>query len=92
MIIQVANETKDKHIINRLAKLAKHYKLYNEKKDLNKMNAILRSEYPHSRISGTNNITSEDKNKFIDFLARLDHSDSQTREQTLNRFLKSAPV
>jgi hypothetical protein len=92
MIIQVANETKDKHVINRLAKLAKHYKLYNKKEDLNKLDALLRTAFPNTRISSTNGVTSEDKDGFIDFLARLKTSDSPsvTREQTLNRFLKRA--
>ena len=91
-IIQVAKDTKDKHVINRLAKLAKHYKLYNKKEDLNKLTAILRTAFPNTRISSTNSVTSEDKDGFIDFLARLktSNSPSVTREQTLNRFLKRA--
>ena len=90
-IIQVAKDTKDKHVINRLAKLAKHYKLYNKKEDLNKLEALLRTAFPNTRIGSSNSVTSEDKDTFIDFLARLktSNSPSATREQTLNRFLKT---
>ena len=93
-IIQIAKDTKDKHVINRLAVLAKHYKLYHKKKDLTRLESLLISSFPNTRISQANGITSEDKDGFIDFLAQLKTSESSsaTREQTLNRFLKSAPV
>jgi len=91
VIIQVAKDTKDKHVINRLAVLAKHYKLYHKKKDLTRLESLLRSAFPNTRISQANGITSEEKDGFIDFLAQLKTSDSPsaTREQTLNRFLKT---
>ena len=92
MIVQVAKETKDKRILNRLAKLAKLYKLHNKKADLEKILMILTTAHPNMRISSSRNISSEDKDKFIDFLTMVAASDSPVRStsriETLNRFLK----
>ena len=66
-IIQIAKVSKDKHVIGRLAQLAKHYK----KENLVKMESILKSAFPNTRITSTNSITSEDKDQFIDFCPDL---------------------
>jgi hypothetical protein len=90
-IIQIAKETKDRRILNRLSRLTKHYKLYNKKEDLMKIESLIKSAYPNMRIDRTNSITSEDKDGFINFLAQLANNESPVREthaQTLNRFLK----
>lgn len=92
MIVQVAKETKDKHILTRLATLAKQYKLSNKKADLDRLITILATAHPNMRISSSRNISSEDKDTFIDFLTRIAVSESPVRSashiETLNRFLK----
>jgi hypothetical protein len=92
MIVQVAKETKDKRILTKLAKLAKLYKLHNKKADLEKIITIISLANPNMRISSSRNISSEDKDEFINFLTRVAASDSPVRSashiETLNRFLK----
>ena len=91
LIVQIAKETKDKRILNRLATLAKQYTLYHRKEDLVKLESLLKSAYPNMQISQSYRLTSEDKNGFINFLAQIAKNESpssMTHEETLNRFLK----
>jgi len=91
LIIQIAKETKDKRILNRLAFLAKKYKLHNKKEDLVRLESLLKSAYPNMGAGRSYSLTSEDKDGFINFLAQLANNESpvhETHAQTLNRFLK----
>jgi hypothetical protein len=90
MIVHVAKETKDKRKLNRLATLAKQYKLHNKKEDFEKLNTLLKSAHPNVAIGRSKSIPSEDKDAFIDFLAKIvdNRSPNATHMQTLNRFLK----
>ena len=90
-IIQVAKNTKDEHAITQLARLARRYKLYNKKEDLARIESLLRTTFPNTRLSHSDRITSEEKDKFIDVLAKLTASNTPTtsREQTLNQFFKT---
>jgi hypothetical protein len=72
-----------------VAALAKRYKIYRKKEDLEKLEALLRSQ--SSRISRSNSMTSADKDDFIDMLIKVTANNSPVREthtQILDRFLK----
>jgi hypothetical protein len=91
LIINIAKETKDKRVINRLAALAKRYTLYHRKEDLVNLESLLKSTYPNMQAGRSYSLTSEDKNGFINFLTQLAKNESptsMTHEETLNRFLK----
>jgi len=86
-VIQIAKHSKDRKLINRVAALAKQYKAYHKQADLDKLEALLRSE----RMSQSNTMTSADKDAFIDMLIKLTANESpssDTPTQILNRYLK----
>jgi hypothetical protein len=69
-----------------VAALAKRYKTYRKKEDLEKLEALLGSQSARS-----NSMTSADKDAFIDMLIKLTANNSPIREthtQILDRFLK----
>lgn len=88
-IIQIAKHSKDRKLLNRVAVLAKRYKIYRKKEDLDKLEALLSSQ--NANINRSNSMTSDQKNEFIDMLIKVTANDSPIREthtQILNRFLK----
>lgn len=85
-VIQITKHSKDRKLLNRVAALAKRYKTYRKKEDLEKLEALLGSQSARS-----NSMTSADKDAFIDMLIKLTANNSPIREthtQILDRFLK----
>ena len=88
-VIQIAKHSKDRRLINRAAALAKQYKTNHKKENLDKLEALLRSQ--NARLSRSNSMKSADKDEFIDMLIKLtvnESPDSDTPKQILNRYLK----
>ena len=72
-----------------MAALAKQYKTNHKKENLDKLEALLRSQ--NARMSRSNSMKSADKDEFIDMLIKLtvnESPDNETPKQILNRYLK----